>query len=118
MSCFDFMPTLRGAAGFATDPALPGRDHSRAPRSGDLTQFARTRALHARGAFEPRSFAVVHRGVKLRLDRHANLVEYFELGTDPGELRPLSRVRPELERELTLRMDAWLSELARQSAAK
>jgi hypothetical protein len=115
IGCFDFMPTLLGAAKHAPDALLIGHDYSRAPRPSDRPQFARTRPLDARGLFEPKRLSVVYRGVKLLVDRQSGTKEYFDLKADPEERRPLARVRPDTERELTQKMDAWLSELARQS---
>jgi hypothetical protein len=115
IGCFDFMPTLLGAAKHAPDPLIIGHDYSRAPRPSDQPQFARTRPLDARGLFEPKRLSVVYRGVKLLVDRQSGTEEYFDLKADPEERRPLARVAPNTERELTQKMDAWLSELARQS---
>jgi hypothetical protein len=115
IGCFDFLPTLLGAANLRTDAVLVGRDHSRAPRPSDGTQFARTRSLANKSLFEPKTLAVVYRDVKLVVDRQSGLSEYFELASDPEERRPVARVAPDIERALTRRMDGWLSELARQS---
>ena len=97
------------------DPQLIGHDYSRGPRPTDRAQLARTRPLDARGAFEPKSLAVVLRKTKLVVDRQSGLEQYFDLRADPGEKRPLARVSPSAERALEQTMDAWLSELARQS---
>ena len=115
VGCFDFMPTLLGAAHLPGDPLLIGHDFSRGPRPGDRAQFARTRPLEARGVFEPKTLSVVVRGTKLLVDRQSGLSQYFDLRTDPEERRPLAHVAPSAERALTENMDAWLSELARQS---
>jgi arylsulfatase A-like enzyme len=115
VGCFDFMPTLLGAANLPGDPLLIGHDFSRGPRPGDRAQFARTRPLEARGVFEPKTLSVVVRGTKLLVDRQSGLAQYFDLHTDPEERRPLAHVAPSEERALRENMDAWLSELARQS---
>jgi arylsulfatase A-like enzyme len=115
VGCFDFMPTLLGAANHSLDPLLVGRDYSRGPRPADRAQFARTRPLETRGVFEPKSLAVVLHGTKLLIDRPSGLRQYFDLRTDPEELQPLASVRPDVQRALGEAMDVWLSELARQS---
>jgi hypothetical protein len=115
VGCFDFMPTLLGAANHPLDPVLVGHDYSRGPRPRDRAQFARTRPLETRGLFEPKSLAVVLHGTKLLLDRHSGLTSYFDLRTDPEERRPLAGVSPDTQRALEETMDVWLSELAKQS---
>jgi hypothetical protein len=65
--------------------------------------------------FEPKSLAVVVGGVKLVVDRQSGLEQYFDLRADPEERKPLARVGPSAEGALAQTMDAWLSELARQS---
>ena len=115
VGCFDFFPTLLGAANLPNDPLLIGHDYSRGPRPSERAQFARTRPLDVRGAFEPRSLSVVMRGTKLLVDRQSGLEQYFDLRADPEERRPLSRVAPETARVLEQNMDAWLTELARQT---
>jgi hypothetical protein len=115
VGCFDFFPTLLGAANLPSDPLLIGHDYSHGPRPSERAQFARTRPLDARGAFEPRSLAVVMRGTKLLVDLQSGLEQYFDLHADPEEKRPLPRVDSETQRALTQNMDAWLTELARQS---
>ncbi|HEX6272258.1 MAG TPA: sulfatase [Polyangiaceae bacterium] len=115
MGCFDFLPTLLGAAGLPVDASLLGHDFSRSPRPRNRAQLARTRPLDARGPFEPKTLSVVVEHTKLLLDRRSGLEQYFDLRADPEEQRPLSRVSPEKERALEQTMDAWLSELARQS---
>jgi glucan phosphoethanolaminetransferase (alkaline phosphatase superfamily) len=113
--CFDFMPTLLGAANLPADPALIGHDFSRAERPRHRAQFARTRPLDAPGPFEPKTLSVVAQGTKLVIDRQSGLSSYFDLRSDPGERRPLAHVAASTERALKENMDAWLSELARQS---
>lgn len=115
IGCFDFLPTLLGAANHPLDPQLIGHDYSRGPRPADRAQLARTRSLDARGAFEPKSLAVVLRKTKLVVDRQSGLEQYFDLRADPEEKKPLARVSPSAERALEQTMDAWLSELARQT---
>jgi hypothetical protein len=113
--CFDFMPTLLGAANHALDPLLVGHDYTRGPRPTDRVQFARTRPLETRGLFEPKSLAVVRGSTKLLVDRQSGLRQYFDLRADPEERKPLARVDANTERALGEAMDAWLSELAQQS---
>jgi hypothetical protein len=115
VGCFDFLPTLLGAANQPIDQQLIGHDYSRGPRSPGRAQLARTRPLAARGVFEPKSLAVVVGGVKLVVDRQSGLEQYFDLRADPEERKPLARVGPSAEGALAQTMDAWLSELARQS---
>jgi hypothetical protein len=115
VGCFDFLPTLLGAANHALDRELIGHDYSRGPRPADRAQLARTRPLDARGLFEPKKLAVVVGGVKLTVDRQSGLEQYFDLRADPEERKPLARVSPNAESALEQTMDAWLSELARQA---
>jgi hypothetical protein len=53
--------------------------------------------------------------MKLLVDRQSGTEQYYDLKSDPEERRPLARISPDAERALTQKMDAWLSELARQS---
>jgi hypothetical protein len=115
VGCFDFLPTLLGAARLPSDPSLVGHDFSRSPRPKNRAQLARTRPLDTRGPFEPKTLSVVLEHTKLLVDRRSGLEQYFDLRADPAERRPLARVAPEKERALVETMDAWLSELARQS---
>jgi arylsulfatase A-like enzyme len=112
LSCFDFLPTVLGAAGYPEGIAARGRDRLR-PDAGDgFAQFARTRPLGETAAFEPKQHAVVASGYKLLWDRATGFGVYFDLARDPGETRPLPGAPSIVEARLLALMDAWLSDQA------
>lgn len=111
VSCFDFLPTLLGAAHLPSSIATRGEDRLQPGEHPLAAQFARTRPAHETAMFEPKQSVVVHAGHKLLWDRSTGVGVYFDLARDPAERRPLAHPGP-VEVPLRALMDAWLSEQA------
>ncbi len=116
-NCFDATATMLATANAPIDALLFGQDFSGANPPTDGTQFARQWEMTKTPQANRHRFAVVYRGHKFVYDLATRLRSFYDLESDPYEEDPLPGVGSELEDALVLRMDAWLSELARREAS-
>jgi arylsulfatase A-like enzyme len=120
IQAIDIAPTVLDALGIAAPPGFQGR--SALPLlDGDPLAAAREEAAFSQAAnFPGLNVDVAVREGRWKLIRHADAAssgELYDLSSDPGEKKDLSRDRPEISTRLNRDLDEWDARNAAAAAA-
>ncbi|MBN1947378.1 MAG: sulfatase-like hydrolase/transferase [Bradymonadales bacterium] len=109
MNCFDTMPTILEAAGAPIPPWFVGHSFLSDVPTEHHVQWARVNFR------ENALRAIIVDEFKMVLDLNTGIVRYYDLRTDPEELRPLDLIPQDQTDALNRLMDGWLSYLPSSS---
>jgi arylsulfatase A-like enzyme len=98
----DIAPTILEILGLPEHPAFQGSSLLRTSPNPDRSAYLAVRTPMAH------QYAVIRGGLKLISDRRKKQVLLYDLRTDPGERKDLSRHRPAVARALRARVETWL----------